>query len=288
MTRPRLVRAAGCVVWRDGDRGTEVLLVHRPRWDDWSFPKGKLDRGEETFAAAVREVEEETGLRVRLGRRLPDQHYAIAGGTPKVVAYWAARAQGDGDISAFVPNAEIDDLRWTRVGKARRKLDYERDRELLDDFLDQRHDSSPLLIVRHAEARARKSWRHDDSERPLKAEGKVQARELIELFAAYGITRLVSSDAVRCVDTLLPYANSHSVRFALDTSISEEGMAKGRLERRVGRLMAGRKRVAICSHRPVLPAIFEAVGLDPVALDPAGVVVVHRRRGTVVDTELYP
>jgi 8-oxo-dGTP diphosphatase len=110
------------VVVRDG----RVLLVHRPRYDDWSLPKGKLDRGESFEEAALREVEEEAGLRCRLLRELPSVEYEVKG-RPKLVRYWLMEAE-DG---AFVPNDEVDEVRWPAPSEALSLLTYDRDRELL-------------------------------------------------------------------------------------------------------------------------------------------------------------
>ncbi len=121
------VKAAGGVVWRRGPQGIEVALVHRPRYRDWSFPKGKLDPGETWEAAALREVEEETGMRCRLGHELPHMAYADAKGRAKVVRYWLMEPAG----GTFAPNDEVDELRWLPAAEARAQLTYERDRELL-------------------------------------------------------------------------------------------------------------------------------------------------------------
>lgn len=125
---PAEVLAAGGIVWRDGDDGPEVLVVHRPKYDDWSFPKGKLDPGETEAEAALREVEEETGLRCRLGTEVGTTAYVDAKGRQKSVRYWAMEV-GSG---SFTPNAEVDQLRWLRPGKARRRLTYRRDAVLLE------------------------------------------------------------------------------------------------------------------------------------------------------------
>jgi 8-oxo-dGTP pyrophosphatase MutT (NUDIX family) len=121
------VEAAGGVVWRRSGEGIEIVLVHRPRYDDWSLPKGKLDKGESFEDAAVREVEEETGLSVELGRFIAETTYEDHKGREKLVRYWAMRA-GDGEFS---PDDEVDDLRWVALGDAGGMLSYEFDRELV-------------------------------------------------------------------------------------------------------------------------------------------------------------
>jgi 8-oxo-dGTP pyrophosphatase MutT (NUDIX family) len=121
------VKASGGVVWRRGDRGLEVALVHRPRYDDWSFPKGKLDAGESWEDGALREVEEEIGMRCRLGHELPPTSYRDSKGRAKVVRYWMMEPL-DGE---FVPSHEVDEVRWLSVAEAGRLLSYAHDQELL-------------------------------------------------------------------------------------------------------------------------------------------------------------
>ena len=127
-TPPRAVLAAGVVAFRPG---RQVLVVHRPRYDDWSFPKGKVDPGEHVAATAVRETWEETGLHVRLGPALADQRYPVAGGRTKVVSYWTARAVGDDDVAAYAANQEIDEVAWVDLDKAEGLLTYDHDRTTL-------------------------------------------------------------------------------------------------------------------------------------------------------------
>ncbi|MCX5207260.1 NUDIX hydrolase [Streptomyces sp. NBC_00237] len=133
----RTVLAAGCVLWRRApyDGGIEVCLVHRPRYDDWSFPKGKLKRGEDPLSGALREVLEETGFHCRPGARLPTVRY-VANGRPKEVSYWEAEATH----GSFTPNAEVDRLLWLSPVAAANRLTQRRDRSLLP----------PLLTTLHA------------------------------------------------------------------------------------------------------------------------------------------
>src|SRR5262245_36424381 len=271
-----------------GSTEPEVLLVHRPRWADWSFPKGKLNRGEASYAATIREVKEETGLTVTLGPRLPSTNYTVTGGQPKVVDYWCARPPMDADITMYRANAEIDLVRWVPASQAMGILSYPYDADLLETFAETAYDTVPLLVVRHADARSRKSWRGDDSERPLSAEGRGEAQRLILLLNAFGIRRTISSDALRCVDTVLPYLHAHPGRLRLDPSLSEEGFDSEAMKFRVRKALEGTKRVAICSHRPVLPQIQQALGIEPVALEPGALLALHRRDGKVQSVEHYP
>jgi 8-oxo-dGTP diphosphatase len=117
------VRAAGGVVVRDG----LVALIHRPRYDDWTLPKGKLDNGESFVEAALREVWEETGLRARLVRELPPVNYEVRG-RPKVVRYWLMEVESD---EGFVVNDEVDEVRWVEPAEARALVTYDRDRDVL-------------------------------------------------------------------------------------------------------------------------------------------------------------
>ena len=171
----------------------------------------------------MREVDEETGLRVRLGPRLPDQHYTIASGQPKVVAYWAAQPPADADI-ARVQAQRRDRRAAVGLGSPRRARSstYQRDVELLDAFAASASTARPLLVVRHAQARSRKGWRGDDSERPLEGgRASAQAEQLVAAARARTASaRVVSSDAARCVDTVLPYVNSRTSRVRLEPRLS--------------------------------------------------------------------
>ncbi|HCB04282.1 MAG TPA: NUDIX hydrolase [Nocardioides sp.] len=286
--REREVVSAGGVVLGPG---RTVLLVHRPKYDDWSFPKGKLDRGEHATTAAVREVEEETGVRIRLGLPLTDQVYAIRGGT-KRVHYWVARPVGDPDVGGYQPNAEIDEVGWFPIDKARKRLSYEFDVDTLDEALDQPKKTRSLVILRHSAARSRKTWRHDDRDRPLLAAGRQQATRLVPVLGAYDVRRLVSSTSVRCWQTLEPYAAASGYKLRTDDLLSEEDASRSRTRRLVARLTdwleerpASAGGLVVCSHRPVLPWVFDILDVEDPGLAPGDLVVVHLRKGQVLAAE---
>lgn len=127
MSRTDVVRAAGCLLWRRSPAGLELALVYRPKWADWSWPKGKLKRGEAAEAGARREVLEETGYLCRLGTRLPSSRYVDHEGRPKEVSYWVAEATG----GAFEPNREVSDLVWLTPDEAHERLTHDKDRDLI-------------------------------------------------------------------------------------------------------------------------------------------------------------
>ncbi|TDB92813.1 NUDIX hydrolase [Actinomadura sp. 7K534] len=208
-----VVRAAGALLWRDGP---EFAVVHRPRYDDWSFPKGKLDRGEHVLRAAVREIEEETGIVARLGRRLPTSTYPV-GGRTKQVDYWAARPVTSGTLT---PNDEVDELAWLPAEEAEARLSYEHDVALLHDFLGGPLDTSPLVILRHASAGEKAEWRDADELRPLDAAGRAEAADLAALLHTYGPARLISSATARCLETVLPYARRTGTRIVTDPAFT--------------------------------------------------------------------
>lgn len=288
MAPPPDVLAAGVVVFRPGP---QVLLVHRQRYDDWSFPKGKLDRGEHRTGAAVREVEEETGLRVRLGTALGSQRYPV-GKRMKTVSYWTGRVVGDDDVSGYEPNDEIDAVAWVDVEQACAALTYEYDRATLQEALLARPRTLPLLVLRHAKARSRKAWRGDDQLRPLLASGREQAHRLAPIVAAYGVGQVVSSVSTRCVETVAPYVGESGTRLRLTDALSEEGAspkAVGKqLERLVRRMGEHGVGGLMCTHRPVLPEIFARVGVEDPRLELGELLVVHLRKGVPRAIERHP
>lgn len=281
------VVAAGAVVFRPG---REVLLVHRGRYDDWSFPKGKLDPGEHPATAAVREVEEETGLHVRLGPPLATLRYST-GTRMKTVHYWQGRAVGDDDVSSYAVNDEIDGVAWVDVDEAARRLTYDRDRALLGDALRLRKPTVALVVLRHGQARSRKTWREDDVLRPLLKEGRDQAFRLVPLLAAYGVGHVVTSPATRCLETVAPYVETVGLEPETRPELAEEGFDAPLVDRTVARLVeevwTRRRGAVLCSHRPVLPEVLAALGVPDPRLDPGELLVVHLRKGRVVATERH-
>lgn len=263
---PTTIPAAGTLPWRVRDHSLEVALVHRPRYDDWSWAKGKLDPGEEWAPAAVRETHEETGLQVRLGVPLPEARYTLLDkdGRPgdKVVRYWAATVTGgDGRLVN-----EIDDVAWLDPRVAHDRLDYARDRDQLRALV--RHhqggtlDTWPLVLVRHARAVARGAWDgSDDTQRPLDRVGTARAGVLAAVLGAYAPERVLSSPSVRCLDTVEPYATEHRLRVRERNGLSEEGFAldPSKAVRRLQKVVAAGRPSALCSHGPVLPALLEVL-----------------------------
>jgi len=278
------VIAAGAVVHRPGQ---QVLLVHRPRYDDWAFPKGKLDPGEHAVAAAVREVAEETGVHVRLGPPLMSQRYPVAGGRNKTVHYWVGRAVGDDDVSGYFVNEEIDDVAWVSADLALDKLSYEYDRETYREARRFRRKTRALVVLRHGLSRVRKSWRRDDRERPLVQQGILQAERLVPLLAAYDVTRIASSSSRRCQETVQSYAETTGFDRTSEDGLSEEDATPSSVKAVVDRLLALKDGSVLCTHRPVLPLVWDALGIEDTKLEPAAMLVVHHRHGRVVAVEKH-
>lgn len=279
--------AAGAVVLRREAQQTQVLLVHRPKYDDWSFPKGKLDPHEAPRTAAVREVLEETGVSIRLGPPLTQQTYSIGDGVlrPKVVHYWVGRARGEHDVAAYVPNHEVDRVRWWTIPQARERLSYAHDGATLEEALTFARKTQPLVVLRHAQARSRSRWSGDDRERTLTQLGTRQAEQLVPLLAAYGVERVLSSSSRRCWTTVAPYADAATVKLEVSDSLSEEDASIDGVADELDWLLDQRQAAVLCSHRPVLPHVFRALGIEPPVLDPAAALVVHHRKGRIAALE---
>jgi 8-oxo-dGTP pyrophosphatase MutT (NUDIX family)/phosphohistidine phosphatase SixA len=263
------IRAAGAVLWRDNG---DIALVHRPRYDDWSFPKGKLDHGETMPFAAVREVGEETGLTAHLGPMLGDVRYAVPEGN-KVVRYWSARAAE----GAFTPNAETDQLRWVSPTDAAETLSYGHDLDVLRRFGIFGRPTSTVLLVRHGKAGSRGQWDGDDDERPLSSSGQEQAAHLAALLPLFGPERLVSAPPLRCRDTVAPLASLLGLEVRDEPLLGEEGYWE--------RPRAGLARLRQLAAMPGVTVVSSQGGVIP---DVVRILVEGSRHGLPVDPSAVP
>jgi 8-oxo-(d)GTP phosphatase len=276
------IRAAGVVLLREGPDGPLVCVLHRPRQDDWSLPKGKLDPGENEIVAARRETIEETGCDVVLGAPLATQRYKVES-RPKTVHYWSGRERSGGP--GFTPNKEIDEVRWLPPEPAIAMLSYPRDGDLVREALAQ-PATSPFVVLRHTEAMRRADFRGAvDAERPLTALGKAHATRLVDVLEAFGIRKVYSSDSVRCLDTVRPFAHHRHATVAHEPLLSEEGFASSpnAAIKRLDQILGDDAPAVVCTHRPVLPAVVaqvaRAAGIEDVpsaALAPGAALVFHR------------
>jgi 8-oxo-dGTP diphosphatase len=263
------VRAAGGVVWRSSGDAVEVCVVHRPRYDDWSLPKGKLDPGEHPLTAAVREVAEEADVRGVPQVRLPLVHYLMRDGAPKVVEFWSMRAGGTG---GFQPQTEVDDVRWLPLGEATRLLSYPHDVRVLGDFAALPPVTATVGLVRHAPAGRRGTWSGPDTARPLDTAGQAEARALAELLALIRPVRLLSAAPRRCVQTLQPLAELLDRPVEVDSAFDEPAPGQDAVENALAAagalldLARTGSSAVVCSQGKVIPEALARLA-DPV--DPA-------------------
>ncbi len=261
-----IVVAAGALLWRRENGVLKVLVIHRERYDDWSWPKGKLDKGESISEAAVREIREETGLSVALGVKLYELEYKIEHGNRKVVHYWAAHVT-DKILAQqnFVPDEEVAALEWLSVPEAKKRLSYKHDIDPLKllQNLDESEqlDTKPLIVLRHAKATPRSDWPRGESSRPLLPIGRIQAAILTNILAAYGPKTVLTSRWLRCTDTVAPFISNNEVRVVQRSLLSERGakLSPKRTAKLVRKFAKRKGGVVICSHRPALPTILNAI-----------------------------
>ncbi|GGM56951.1 NUDIX hydrolase [Microbacterium saperdae] len=264
----KAVYAAGAVVWRLVDGKLRILLIHRTKYRDVTLPKGKVDPGEMLAETAVREVHEETGIRVSLGVPVGVSRYVMASRKQKVVHYWAAEATEDAiRASAFVPNREIAAIEWVSLKKARTRLSYPVDLEILDFFSTLVDDgvlrTFPVIALRHAKALPRSEWNGSDASRPLTERGRNQAKSIVGPLRAFGVRKIITSDAERCVRTIAPLAKALGRKPVLTEKISQDAWEDGTDDLRavVGRRVRAGKPALLCSHGPVLPGLLSEISL---------------------------
>lgn len=258
-------RAAGVLCWRptrDGS-GPELLMVHRPRYDDWSWPKGKPERGESLAECAVREAAEETGARMVLGRPLPPVRYRLPDGRIKEVSYWTARSTGGSRRTAS--RSEVDAEVWLPLDEAARRLSYPGDRAALAAVADLARTgglaTNAVLVIRHATARPRDAWARADADRPLVASGRRQAMALAALLRCWQPQYLLSSPWRRCLETMDPYTAASGVRLRTKSGLSEAGFKRspGKAAGHLRGLLQSDRGGALCTHRPVLAGVMETL-----------------------------
>ena len=270
-----VIESAGGLVWRVREGELQVRLVHRPRYDDWTWPKGKLDPGEAFQTAAVREVAEETGKPVVLGVPLPGLQYLTPEGRVKRVHYWAARTakpgRDAGPLAARAPVPpvsvdEIDDAVWLGVEEAARRVTRKADRgplaALVEEFAHDRLATRVVVIARHGKAVTRAAWHGSEEDRPLTPAGHAQSVALVPVLAAYGVNAVVTSRWNRCEQTISPYAEAARLdRISIDhLSQAQHERSPSRVARTVRELLESERSTVLCTHRPVLPTVLDVLG----------------------------
>ena len=245
------ITAAGGVVVRQGADGPEILIVHRPRYDDWTLPKGKANPSESSEATAVREVEEETGVRARIVWPLGKSRYEHENAS-KVVHWFAMR---ESRSTAFEPNDEVDTVRWVPLGEVGDVLSYEKDAEVVESVnAPEILTTGTLLLVRHGAAGSRSDWTGDDTQRPLTSRGEHQATALAEALAERPIERILTSPFLRCRQTIEPLAAELGLKIEERDELAEG--AGHRPARDLCRELIGTYSV-LCSHGDVIPAVLD-------------------------------
>ena len=288
------IDGAGAVLWQvidDGD--VRIAIIHRPRYDDWSLPKGGVDAGESHIQAAFREVLEETGVKAIFGPEIGTVDYEVNGVT-KEVRYWLAEAD---QFNAATPNPEeVDAIEWLSISDAINKLSNSDDREIVRMAEEFGFGSTPLVLLRHAKALKRDLWDGDDGDRPLEHVGQIQAAKIPGIYAPYAIEKIYSSDAIRCVQTIEAMAAEYGITPIYSSEISEFGFEKDS-ERALDyalSVMLSDKPSVMCSHNPVLPKLvkkligkknFKRLSAE---LKPGDSFVLHHRSGDVIAVDWTP
>jgi 8-oxo-dGTP diphosphatase len=236
----------------------DVAMIHRPRYNDWSFPKGKSRTGEPLLLTALREVTEETGHAVVLGVRLGTTRYFVAAGE-KVVHYWAAQPTG----GHFRASDEVDELRWVPLPQVASLLTHTHDRVLLGGLEGATASTGTVLLVRHPDAGERESWPGDQDLRPLTPTGQQQAQALRRLLPAFGPRRVHSAPPLRCRQAVEGLATDLGVPVTLEPLLSEQGYQRdptAGLNRLID-IAAGPGPAVICSQGGVIPGLLRTLAV---------------------------
>ena len=283
-----MIRAAGALLWREVDsRNLEIALIHRPRYDDWSLPKGKIEGGETALQCAYREVFEETGIKASLTRQLGTVEYEESGELKRVI-FWSAHCSLD--TGTFVVNEEVDELVWFTPEDALVKATHDSDRQIIDSFQAQEPRTDTLIILRHTKALERGDWDEADSERTLDEVGFDQAQLLIKHLEPFAIDEVYTSNFTRCVQTVTPLSHSRGLNITQVPSLNEETFETDpqRAVAFANALKQDEKNILICSHNPVIPTMLRGIlntklkNKDLIKLEPGDAWIVHRVRGEIV------
>ena len=283
-----MIRAAGALLWRESNERTiEIALIHRPKYDDWTLPKGKIEEGETALQCAHRELIEETGIKASFTRQLGNVEYEESGQRKRVI-FWSAQCALD--ASTFIPNEEVDVLKWLAPDQALAKASHDSDRQMIESFLSQTPHTDTLIILRHTKALERGDWDEVDSERTLDEVGFDQAQLLIKHLEPFAIEEVYTSDYVRCVQTVTPLAHSRGLTISQVPSLNEETFEEDPLRSVsfANALKQDEKNILICSHNPVIPTMLRGIlntklkNKDLIKLEPGDAWIVHRVQGEIV------
>jgi 8-oxo-(d)GTP phosphatase len=280
------IRAAGGVVWRVRKSRVEVALIHRPRYDDWSLPKGKLHQDETELSAAVREVREEIGSRVAVSRFIGSVAYPV-GTVRKRASYWVM-GHVDGD---FAPNHEVDAVEWHKPAIARDRMSHPVERTIMADFAAVPIPDSVVVLVRHAKAGKRSEWRGDDRKRPLDDGGRAQAQRLVPFLSAFCPDRVVSAEPVRCLQTIAPFAERRGIDVRVDPVFGDKAYldSPSSTETALMALAKPGKVTVVCSQGDTIPGLVDrlARGVHTSDTKKGAAWVLSIVDGTVVSADYY-